>query len=158
MEGSGEGRGRTYICMHEWTEDLPHCVVQDCVPFGAAAQKATSVHPLIGPSIHWSIPTAEFILLRSKMINENQCNHVARYARFIFGQWHQKGQSPLKYIGENLTLYHIMFPLWPRGLEPSASRFQLWACSLGPPASGLQPWASSLLPQGSSLGPAAAGL
>ena len=25
--------------MDVWKEDLPHCVVQDCVPFRAAAQK-----------------------------------------------------------------------------------------------------------------------
>ena len=34
-EGGGDG-GCTY--WHR-REDLPHCVVQDCVPFGAASQK-----------------------------------------------------------------------------------------------------------------------
>ena len=31
--------GCTYAHMDLWKEDLPHCVVQDCVPFRAAAQK-----------------------------------------------------------------------------------------------------------------------
>ena len=40
LEGLGEeGVGCTYCHMDVRREDLPHCVVQDCVPFRATAQK-----------------------------------------------------------------------------------------------------------------------
>ena len=39
--GGSEGGMHVYMYVHTyiWMENLPHCVVQDCIPFGAAAQK-----------------------------------------------------------------------------------------------------------------------
>ena len=41
-KGSGEegGDARTDIWTYRRMEDLPYCLVQDCIPFRAAAQKA----------------------------------------------------------------------------------------------------------------------
>ena len=39
-----ERKGGTDIQTYRWMEDLPYCVVQDCIPFGAAAQKGLYIH------------------------------------------------------------------------------------------------------------------